>query len=186
MFVSRSEPLAEVPELRDLVLGDGQVALRLQVDRAGVLAVQLVELRADLAPDARLLGRVVDERRAEVAPAGASGTGRTAPCRRAMYAVVAEPGVARLEFEFGRRPAASTIACGSMGTPYSTSVLASFMIAGSSGSGMATEYSYSIVRGYTQLGRSPTDPARLRRRDRRYRTDRHRPADHPPHRGASP
>ena len=34
--------------------------------RAGVLAVQLVELRADLAPDARLLGGVIDERRAEV------------------------------------------------------------------------------------------------------------------------
>ena len=54
--------------------------------------MQLVELRADLAPDARLLRRVLDRAAGRGAPAGACGTGRTAPCAGAMYPSSPRPG----------------------------------------------------------------------------------------------
>jgi hypothetical protein len=60
------DAVAQMAQLWDLVAGDGQLTLRVQVDPAGVLQMQLIEFRADLAPDARLLGVVIDQRRAEV------------------------------------------------------------------------------------------------------------------------
>ena len=82
-------------------------SLGLQVDRAGVLAVQLVELRADLAPDARLLGVY----------SMSGGPSRSSRClrhranrslRRGDVLLVAEAGVAGLQLQFGhvrrRRP----------------------------------------------------------------------------------
>ena len=46
------QPLAQVAELRDLLARDGQVALGPEVQLTGMLLVQLVQLRADLTPDA--------------------------------------------------------------------------------------------------------------------------------------
>ncbi len=51
--------------LRHLDLGNAECPLCRQIDAAGMLDVQLVELRTDFAPDARLLRRVVDQRRTE-------------------------------------------------------------------------------------------------------------------------
>ena len=56
---------AQMTELRDLALRDGQLALGVQVGLAGVLDMQLVELRADIAPDPRFLRRVFDDRWAQ-------------------------------------------------------------------------------------------------------------------------
>src|SRR5262249_4661711 len=61
-----------VPQLRNLLARDGKLALGVEVDLASVLDVQLVQLWADLAPDARFLRRVGDDRRAAISPAGLS------------------------------------------------------------------------------------------------------------------
>src|SRR6516162_7812324 len=93
-------PLAQKAELRNFVAGDGQIALRLEIDFARVLDVQFVQLRADLAPDARLFRGVVDERWAEpFQPVLAAQGEQVLP--PLDVTVIAEAGVARLEFEFG-------------------------------------------------------------------------------------
>ena len=74
--------------------------LAFEINLAGVLLVQLVELRADFPPDAGLLRRVVDQRRAEPFQAvlAAQGEQLLPPLD---VRLVAEPGVARLQFQFG-------------------------------------------------------------------------------------
>ena len=59
------QPLAQQSQLRDFFARDVEFALGIKIHLAGVFAMQFVQLRADLAPDARLLGVVVDERRAK-------------------------------------------------------------------------------------------------------------------------
>src|SRR4029078_11434228 len=56
---------AEVPELRNLVLADAEVALGLEINGRRVLHVERVELGRDLAPDTLFFRRVLDEGRAE-------------------------------------------------------------------------------------------------------------------------
>ena len=75
--------------------------LACEVDLAGVLDVQFVQLRADLAPDARFFRRVVDERRAESFQAVLAAQGEQL-LAAADVALVAQAGVARLQFQFGR------------------------------------------------------------------------------------
>ena len=60
------QSIGEDAQLRDLLRADAEGLLRVEIDRAGVPAVQLVELRRDLLPDARFFGGVFDERRAEL------------------------------------------------------------------------------------------------------------------------
>ncbi len=59
------QTLAQMAKLRDFLARDGQLVLGLQINLAGVLDVQFIEFRTDLAPDAGLFGVVVEERRAE-------------------------------------------------------------------------------------------------------------------------
>jgi hypothetical protein len=75
-----------------------QLALRLEVDAAGVLAVQAIERRGHLAPDALLLGGVLDERRTE--PLETVAATHLEECLAAGdVARVAEPGMPRFELE---------------------------------------------------------------------------------------
>ena len=87
-------------ELRDLGLADAEVALGLQVDAAGVLDVQRVELRRDFPPDALLLVRVVDARRPEVLqPVLAAEREQFLAARDVGR--VPQPRMSRLELELG-------------------------------------------------------------------------------------
>ena len=103
--------------------------------------MQLVELRADLAPDARFLRRVVDERRAEAFQPVLAAQGEQLLAPRDVLGV-AEPGVARFQFEFGRRPAASPSPAGRWRRRIRRACSASFMTALPVGE--VEEYSYSI------------------------------------------
>lgn len=60
-----AKPIAQVPHLRNRVLGNGQVVLGLQVHLAGVLLVQFVQPPADIFPQGGFFRGVVEERRAE-------------------------------------------------------------------------------------------------------------------------
>src|SRR6185503_528290 len=56
---------AQMTQLRNVPLCDRQFALGVEIRLAGVLDVQLVELRADVAPNARFFGAVFDDGRAQ-------------------------------------------------------------------------------------------------------------------------
>ena len=124
MFVSR-EPFAQGAELRNLVCADAEVVLGLQIDRAGVLAVEFVELRADFAPDARLFGVVMDDRRTELFE-----TMPTAQSEQILATLhvtgVAQAGMAGLKLQL-RDVRRFDHHAGSIATPYSTMVAVSFM-----------------------------------------------------------
>ena len=60
------EALTEQAELRNLLLADAERALGLQINAAGVFAVQLIQFRAHVAPDTCFFESVVDERGAEM------------------------------------------------------------------------------------------------------------------------
>src|SRR5262245_60753847 len=92
---------AEVSQLWNLGLGNRELALRGEVHRAGVFVVELLEAWADLAPDACLFGRVVDDRMPQplepVLPAQRKE--RLAPLD---VPEIAQARVTGLEFQLGR------------------------------------------------------------------------------------
>ena len=101
MFVSRCTRSLSVRSCGISHLGDREIALRRQVDLAGVLDVQFVELRADLAPDAGFFGGVLDERRAEpLEPVPPAEREQLLPAFDVL--VVAESRMSRLQLELGR------------------------------------------------------------------------------------
>src|SRR5688572_7824140 len=95
------ETPAQMTQLGNLALRDSQLALRRQIGLAGVLDVQLVELRADVAPDARFLRGVFDDRRAQpfetMTPAQREELATPGNVTR-----IPETRMPRLELEFGR------------------------------------------------------------------------------------
>src|SRR5688572_5533201 len=92
---------AQMTQLWNVGLCDGQLTLRLEIGLAGVLDVQLIELRADVAPDACFLGGVFHDRRAQPLEA-------MTPAQREQLAapgdiaLIAETRMPRLELELGR------------------------------------------------------------------------------------
>ena len=162
MFVSRSSRSLDRPQLRDLRRGDGQVVLRLEVDRAGVLVVQFVELRADLAPDARFLRRCTRSAAGRGVPAGACGTGRTTPSAARCILVVARRG-GPVRVPVRSRRAASPSSGRRWPCRIRQGCSASFMANGSPWE-RREEYSYSIVRahdGAIAASRNGNRPVRL-------------------------
>jgi hypothetical protein len=62
--------------LRDLLAGNGQVPLAVQVNAAGVLEMQFIQLGADFAPDARFLGSVLNDRRPKALESATAAEGK--------------------------------------------------------------------------------------------------------------
>src|SRR5688572_2619765 len=91
---------AQMTQLGNLALGDRQLALGVEIRLARMLDVQLVELRADLAPDARFLCRVFDDGRAQSfeAVTPAQGEQLATP---GHVTLIAETRMPRLELELG-------------------------------------------------------------------------------------
>src|SRR5437016_451018 len=59
------ESIAQMPQLRDLGLAGFEGAFCLEINPAGILLMQLIELGTDVAPDARFFRRVIDKWRSQ-------------------------------------------------------------------------------------------------------------------------
>src|SRR5438034_11158864 len=59
------ESIAQMPQLRNLGLADFEGPFCLEINPAGVFLMQLVQLGADVAPDARFFRRVINKWRSQ-------------------------------------------------------------------------------------------------------------------------
>ena len=95
------QPLADDAKLRDLFSGNSQLALAGKVNAAGVLEVKFIQLWADFAPNASLLGGILDYRRPKTLQAATTAEFKQFRTPAKVF-VVPETGVTNFQLQFRR------------------------------------------------------------------------------------